>query len=87
MGAAEGPGSSRGFLVHLPALVGGFSPSWGSGAECQSVCGAAANTFFVIFSSAASCCWFQRIFFPPSKFQIFSLFRLLFWDAACTIRL
>lgn len=28
---------------------------------------------------------FSVFFFPPSKFQIFSLFHLLFRDAACTI--
>lgn len=68
-------------------LDGRFLPELGSRAECQFVCGATANTFFAIFSSAALCCWFQHFFFPPSKFQIFSLFHLLFRDAACTIRL
>lgn len=44
-------------------LEGRFLPRLGSGAECQFVCGATANTFFAIFSSAALCCSFQHIFF------------------------
>lgn len=49
--------------LSISCLDGRFLPELGSGAECQFVCGATANTFFAIFSSAASCCWFQRIFF------------------------
>lgn len=56
-------------------LDGRFLPKLGSGAACQLVCGATANTFFAIFSSAASCCWFQRIFFfLPVNFKSFSSF-------------
>lgn len=62
-GEAEAPRTGCGLLAHLPSWVGGFSPSRGSGAECQPAREAAANTFFAIFSSEASCCWFQRIFF------------------------
>lgn len=29
-GAVDAPWTSRGFLVHLPVWVGGFSPSWGA---------------------------------------------------------
>lgn len=49
--------------LNISHLEGRFLPKLGSGAECQFVCGATANTFFTIYSSAALCCSFQHIFF------------------------
>lgn len=75
-GAAEAAGAAVVSLrIHPCGWEGGFSPRRGSGAGCQPERGGTANTFFAIFSSAASCWWIQRIllffFFSPSKFQIF----------------
>lgn len=92
-GTADAPQTSRGFLAHLPVWVGGFSPSWRVEPSVSlsvepllipSLLFLAQQPRAVGFSVFF---FFFLFFFPPSKFQIFSLFRLLFRDAACTIRL
>lgn len=60
--------------LSISHLEGRFFPKLGSRAECQFVCGATANTFFAIFSSAALCCSFQHFFFLPVNSKSFPSF-------------
>lgn len=87
VGTVEFPGTGCGFLVHLPAWVEGFSQA--GGAELSvSLCAELLLIPSLLFlAQQPRAIGFSVFFFPFSKFQIFSLFHLLFQDAACTIRL